>query len=277
MCTLIVGLDLLGPGTLLVGANRDESPGRPSAGPARLRDRPAVVGGRDLLAGGTWLAVREARFVAALLNRRPAPAAAVTEAATAATTAVTVPVAAITTPLRSRGLLCLDTAASGPRFGAPAAIDPATGDPYPARLDAALRVIGRDRYAPCSLIGLEAGGTSWVITLHPDDEPRASLLDPGWHVITHEAMDDPDEPRTRALLARLSGERPRDASEGFEILARLLRTHDDSGTPPVCLHRERFPTVSSTLLSLGAPGAARYAHADGPPCVTPFEDHSPLL
>jgi len=237
------------------------------------------VGGRDLLAGGTWLAVREARFVAALLNRRSAPAAAaaVTAAATAVSAAVTVSAAAITPPLRSRGLLCLDTAASGPRFDTPAAIDPATGDPFPARLDAALRVIGRDRYAPCSLVGLEAGGPSWVITLDPGDEPRASLLDPGWHVITHEAMDDPDEPRTRALLARLSGERPRDASEGFEILAGLLRTHGDSGAPPVCLHRERFPTVSSTLLSLGAPGAARYAHADGPPCVTRFEDYSPLL
>ena len=220
------------------------------------------------MAGGTWLAVREARFVAALLNRRPVAAAAAAAAVSAA---------AITKPLRSRGLLCLDAAVAGPAFDLPVAIDPATGDPYPARLDAALRVIGRDRYAPCSLVGLEAGGPSWVIILHPDEEPRVSLLNPGWHVITHGAMDDPGEPRTRALLARLGGERPRDAGEGFELLAGLLRVHDDSGGPPVCLHRERFPTVSSTLLALGTLGAARYAHAGGPPCVTRFEDHSPLL
>jgi hypothetical protein len=208
--------------------------------------------------------VREARFVVALLNRRAeAPA--------------TSPSTAAPKPLRSRGLLCLDAAASGPAFDAPAAIDPATGEPYPARLDAALRVIGRDRYAPCSLVGLEAGGPSWVITLHPDEEPRSAMLDPGWHVITHEAMDDVAEPRTRALLERLRGKRPREAGEGFELLAGLLRLHGEDGGPAVCLHREHFPTVSSTLLSLGTRGSERYAHAEGPPCVTSFQDHTPLL
>ncbi len=229
-----------------------------------MRERPSVAGGRDLLAGGTWLAVREARFVTALLNRRPA------EVAGAAATSATA-------PLRSRGLLCIDAATAGPATDASVAIDPATGDPYPARLDAALRVIGRDRYAPCSLVGLEAGGASWVITLHPHEEPRASILSPGWHVITHGEMDDPDEPRTHALLARLKGKRPLSAEEGFELLSGLLRTHDDSGGPAVCLHRERFPTVSSTLLSLGLPGRSRYSHAGGPPCATPYEDHSELL
>ncbi len=273
VCTLIVGLEILGPGTILVGANRDESPGRPSSGPARLRERPPVVGGRDLLAGGTWLAVREARFVSALLNRRPA----VSGSRAGASTGDSEPPLAPASPLRSRGLLCIDAAASGPGFDAPFAIDPATGDPYPARLDAALRIIGRDRYAPCSLVGLEAGGPSWVIALRPDDEPRPSNLTPGWHVITHAELDDAEEPRTRALLARLRGERPRDAREGFELLSGLLRHHGDSSQPAVCLHRERFPTVSSTLLALGIPGAARYEHAGGPPCVTAFEDVSSLL
>jgi len=232
-----------------------------------------VVGGRDLLAGGTWLAVREARFVSALLNRRPAAAG----MRVGAVAGDVEPPAVTASPLRSRGLLCIDAAASGPGFDAPAGIDPATGDLYPARLDAALRVIGRDRYAPCSLVGLEAGGPSWVIALRPDDEPRPSLLPSGWHVITHAEMDDAEEPRTRALLARLRGERPRDAREGFDLLSGLLRHHGDSSHPAVCLHRERFPTISSTLLALGTPGAARYEHAGGPPCVTAFEDYSSLV
>lgn len=269
MCTLIAGLGVLGPGTLLLGANRDESPGRPSAGPARLRERPRVVGGKDLVAGGTWLAVREGRFVAALLNRRPP--------ASGAAGSLDDPGA----PLRSRGLLCLDAAAAGPGFDEPATIDPATGDPYPARLDAALRLIGRGRYAPCSLVGLEAGGPSWVVALRPDEEPRAAVLEPGWHVITHAEMDDPDEPRTRWLTGRLRGERPHDAEEGFRLLADLLRIHEGGAGPAVCLHRERFPTVSSTLLYLdGSDGGAangRYRHAGGPPCVTPYEDVSALL
>jgi hypothetical protein len=250
------------------------------------------VGGRDLVVGGTWLAIREARFVAALLNRRP-PAA--------------WPEGAAPDPasFRSRGLLCLDAAAAPPGFDAPATIDPATGDPYPARLESALRIVGRDRYAPCSLVGLEAGaggggggdGPSWVVSIPFGEAPRSTLLEPGWHVITHQEMDDAEEPRTRALLERLRDERPRDVDAGLELLKGLLREHGDGGTwngPAVCLHRERFPTVSSTLLALGVGGAgagaagggggaagtsggARYLHAAGPPCVTPYEDFSSLF
>jgi hypothetical protein len=273
VCTLIVGLGIAGPGTLLLGANRDESPGRPSTGPARLRDRPSVVGGQDLVAGGTWLAVREGRFVAALLNRRE-------EAAPAP-----VPDAPKGVP-RSRGLLCLDAAAAGPPSDAPATIDPATGEPYPARLDAALRLASREPYAPCTLVGLEPGGASWSIAIAadgPGSEPRDSVLAPGWHVITHRDMDDREEPRTQWLLGRLAGERPRDADEGLALLASLLRLHEDAGAgrPAVCLHRERFPTVSSTLLAIGGNGEsawrARYLHAAGPPCVTPYQDYGELL
>ena len=268
MCTLIAGLGVLGPGTLLLGANRDESPGRPSAGPALLRERPRVVGGRDLAAGGTWLAVREARLVVALLNRRPPheweggappdPSA-----------------------FRSRGLLCLDAAAAAPGFDAPDALDPATGEPYPARLDAALRLFDRDRYAPCTLVGCEAGGPSWAVSLRHGEPARGQVLEPGWHVITHADMDDAEEPRTSAVLARLHDARPRSVAEGLALLSEVLRAHEgDAGWdgPSVCLHRDRFPTVSSTLLALGeVPGGARYHHAPGPPCVTPYEDVSGLL
>ena len=118
-----------------------------------------------------------------------------------------------------------------------------------------------------------------MVALRPDEEPRAAVLEPGWHVITHAEMDDHEEPRTRWLLERLRGERPRDADEGFELLSGLLRIHEGDGPPAVCLHRERFPTVSSSVLALGMAGAGggRYRHAGGPPCVTPFEDHSALL
>jgi hypothetical protein len=261
VCTLIMGLGVLGPGTLLLGANRDESPGRPSTGPARLHDRPPVVGGRDLVAGGTWLAVREARFVAALLNRRPAPRPETRE----------------DVPLRSRGLLCLDAASLGPPLDAPSTIDPGTGEPYPSRLDAALRLVSRARYAPCSLVGLEADGPSWVIAVAPDGEPIAHRLDPGWHVITHADLDDEGEPRTRALRERLRGAAPGDADEALGFLRDLLRDHGGANHPPVCLHGDRFPTVSSTLIALGGDLAPRYEHAGGPPCVTPYVSHAALV
>src|SRR5262249_60626894 len=72
MCTLIMGLGVLGSGSFVVGANRDEDPSRPSLAPALLESNPPVVGGRDRLAGGTWFAVRDGRAVVAVLNRRPA-------------------------------------------------------------------------------------------------------------------------------------------------------------------------------------------------------------
>ncbi|HEX3113322.1 MAG TPA: NRDE family protein, partial [Candidatus Eisenbacteria bacterium] len=73
MCTLLIGIDVLGPGTAVLGANRDESPERATQGPGILVASPRVIGGRDLVAGGTWLAIRDARFVTALMNRRPHP------------------------------------------------------------------------------------------------------------------------------------------------------------------------------------------------------------
>jgi transport and Golgi organization protein 2 len=259
VCTVIVGLEVLGPGTLLFGANRDESPDRPTAGPGILVERPRVVGGRDLLSGGTWLAVREGRFVSALMNRRPIPG----DARDPAT-------------LRSRGLLCLDAAAQGPPLDAPSAIDPGTGEARPPRLDASLSLLRAASYAHCTLVGVGLD-TGWAIHAGHAGEPEVAWIGPGWHVIAHQELDDPDEPRTKMLLKRLDGARPGSADEAFALLGSLLRLHGEGGEPPVCLHRERFPTVSSSLLALGAVGAPRYHHAPGPPCVTAYEDQSRLL
>jgi hypothetical protein len=262
LCTLIAGLDVLGDGTLLIGANRDESPKRPATDPGVLREHPRIVGGRDLIAGGTWLAIREGRFVTALMNRRPAPGDARDPSA-----------------FRSRGLLCLDAAAEGPSWDAPHAIDPGTGERHPSRRDAALRVLARDAYAHCTLIGLGVDGEAWAIHAGHGGAPRTVTLAPGWHVITHADVDDSTEPRTAWLMERIRDFSAEGAYELLERIAALLRQHADadSGTPGVCLHRERFPTVSSTLLALGNVPGGRYLHAGGPPCVTPYRDVSELL
>ncbi|MDT0332054.1 NRDE family protein [Nocardiopsis lambiniae] len=73
MCTVIVGFDPDADTPLVIAAIRDEMRVRPWDGPGRhWPDRPGLIGGRDRLAGGTWLAVdpRRAR-VAALLNGWP--------------------------------------------------------------------------------------------------------------------------------------------------------------------------------------------------------------
>ena len=259
MCTVVVGLEVLGPGTLLFGANRDESPERPTAGPGLLVERPRVVGGRDLKSGGTWLAVREARFVSALMNRRP-----IRDDRRDPST------------LRSRGLLCLDAAAQGPPLNAPSAIDPGTGETHPPRLDFSLRLLHTAPYAHCTLVGAATDG-GWAIHAGHASSPEVTPIGSGWHVITHQDLDDPSEPRTRYLMGRLEGARPHSVGEAFTLLAGLLREHGGGGTPPVCIHRDRFPTVSSSLLALGALDRPRYLHSPGPPCTTPYEDFSSLL
>jgi len=246
MCTLVLGLGILGPGTLLLGANRDESPDRPASGPDVLVEKPRVVGGRDLVSWGTWLAVREARFVTALMNRRPDP----DDARDPAT-------------LRSRGLLCLEVAAA-----------PSTASSF---LDVAFDAVQRDRYGHCTLIGVGVDLEAW--SLHAGwGEPTASAIPQGWHVITHRNLDDPEEPRTAWLLDRIRDLRPGSVHEAVDRLAGFLKMHGEGGSPAVCLHRNVFPTVSSSILALGdVPGGPCYFHAAGPPCVTPYVDHTKLL
>lgn len=245
MCTLILGLEVLGENTLLLGANRDESPDRPAAGPEVLLPEPRVVGGRDLQSGGTWLAAREGRFVTALLNRRPDPADPRDPGG-----------------LRSRGLLCLETASA----------------PGLSFLDVALESFRQHAYGHCTLVGVGVDGEAWWIHGGRNAAlPVARPIARGWHVITHGDLDDANEPRTRALLAALGDRVPAGVDAAVEKLAALLRLHGEDGSSPVCLHRERFPTVSSSILALGALGTPRYLHAPGPPCTTSYEDHSELL
>lgn len=57
MCTLIVGRDILMPGSMLIAANRDEDPMHPSDEPRHLLEHPLTAGGRDRRFSGTWFAV----------------------------------------------------------------------------------------------------------------------------------------------------------------------------------------------------------------------------
>jgi hypothetical protein len=231
VCTLILGLDVVAPETVVLGANRDEDPARPSDAPAALSSAPPIAGGRDRVAGGTWLAVRGRHAAIAMLNRRGEDSR---------------------PPTRSRGLLALDVARD-------------------RQIAGAFEALVRERYAPFTLVVAHTRRTrilSW-------DGRRALLQEPspGWHVLTHAALDDPDEPRTAWLTVSLSGFRPASRSEAEAGLVARLARHE---APEVCLHSGRAVTVSSALIWLGR-GEAHYRHAEGRPCVTPFTDYSHLL
>jgi hypothetical protein len=260
MCTLILGVGVAGARTLVAGAVRDERLARPSDPPLVLREEPRVVGGRDRVAGGTWLAVRERRGLVALLNRRP----------TAADLARAWP--------RSRGLLALEVAAAGDTPAAagatlPPELAPPAGWPR-AALAAAWSAVTRDAYAPFSLV-IAAPEGAWLVSRASGQAPRARAVTPGWHVLTHAELDDADEPRAAWLRADLAGFAPADRAAAEAGLTTRLRAHAD-GHPAVCLHDGVMVTVSASLVWL-APGAAGYAHAEGRPCEHAFEDRSTLL
>ena len=71
MCTVVLALRPQSPWPVLLAANRDEMAHRPALPPGRhWDDRPDVVGGLDVEAGGSWLALKDSGVVAAVLNRR---------------------------------------------------------------------------------------------------------------------------------------------------------------------------------------------------------------
>jgi hypothetical protein len=236
-----------------------------------------VVGGRDRVAHGTWLGVRDAMAVVAMLNRADPEAGA--------------PPAG----RRSRGLLALDVATVPPGYALE--MDPADerreildrilarsgpGLAY-AALCRAFAALWADAYAPFSLLYAGTEG-AWVVSQDHGGRPRLRIVPGGWHVITHSDLDDESEPRTARLLYELAYFRPLSVEKVEQRLGDLLRSHgsargagrEASTVPPVCLHDGPMPTVSASLISLTHDGA-RLLHADGRPCERRFQNHSSLL
>lgn len=72
MCIIVVGWQVHPEYPLVVAANRDEFHARPTAFAEHWPDDPEIMGGRDLLAGGTWLGIhRNGRFAAVTNVREP--------------------------------------------------------------------------------------------------------------------------------------------------------------------------------------------------------------
>lgn len=77
MCLLLLALNAVPGRPWLLLGNRDEFHARPTAPARQWSDAPDVCGGRDLQAGGSWLAVRRGGRYAAVTNvRRPGSVAA---------------------------------------------------------------------------------------------------------------------------------------------------------------------------------------------------------
>jgi len=77
MCLILLAIDVIPERPWLLLGNRDEFHARATAPAAAWVDQPDIVGGRDLVAGGSWLALnRNGRFAAVTNVRTGALAAA---------------------------------------------------------------------------------------------------------------------------------------------------------------------------------------------------------
>jgi len=259
VCTLAVYNGVSAAYPLVVAANRDEFFGRPALAPTLLVQKPAVVAGRDLRAGGTWLGARVDGVgrVAGLLNRRPVadrPGSGPGEL--------------------SRGLLCMD------------ALSAASIDSALATLDARQAA----RYGGFNLFLAEPGR---AVVIDNGDSVRTTELGEGLSVLTNLDVNDPRCPRLAGatiLFASLqprvaAGEEPQslvaafaavlgDHSGGTEAGAPFSSATADYDSPlsRLCVHTPSYGTKSSSLIFVARNGSVRYFHADGPPCTAAFEE-----
>src|SRR5690242_16961222 len=72
MCLIVAAWRVHPAWRLIVAANRDEFHGRPASPAAFWSDKPHILGGRDLEAMGTWMAVTRSGRFAAVTNYRGA-------------------------------------------------------------------------------------------------------------------------------------------------------------------------------------------------------------
>jgi uncharacterized protein with NRDE domain len=252
---LIAMFGMVADAPLIMAANRDERLDRPAVPMTVLRDRePRILGGRDELAGGTWLAINEDGVVAGLTNR---PSFAGRDPSK-----------------RSRGELPLAFASWASATEAvekvSAALDPASYNPC-------WMLVG-DREA-LFFIGIAGSG-----------KPEVEQLSPGLHVLENAPL----QPRsakaafvTQLLTKGLSAQEDVTAAGAVAALESVLADHQPAISEPLtdsagrvrppelsaaCVHGEGYGTRWAMTVSVPASGLPSVRVADGRPCEHDFRD-----
>jgi len=248
VCTVILGWRLHPDAAIVVAANRDELLARPSDPPMLLADQPPRWGGRDRLAGGTWLAVDPAGRIGAVTNRHPGGRLPSRDSSR-----------------HSRGALPLDVLRG----------DDAAAYELAARLDPAT-------YNPVNVV-YASPTSAWCASLDDDVGRSVTVLEPGVHVLSEQDVDDPNDPKTQAILAAAEAVTPAFGDvEGLVAGWReILQTHEAAyAGSPACIHAEQYGTVSSATVVVGSDAGGvpyvKYEHAEGPPCRNPYRPVLPI-
>ncbi len=238
MCLLALFFRVTEDAYLVVGANREESYARDGEAPQILDGPRPAVGGRDPVAGGTWLGVNARGVFVALTNRlkTQGPAAP-----------------------RSRGLLVRDLLAC------PSAA---------LAVDLAQRELGANRYDGCNVV---VGDPERLVVLHGGDWLRVRPWPSGRHILTNHDVNDGSDRRLGHAQWWLHQHAYGDADDSVTAL-KALCAQPGNPDPAMCIRGKDRGTVSSSILVLRESLAgSRYLHAQGPPDTTPYADCSALL
>jgi uncharacterized protein with NRDE domain len=232
---------------VLVAANRDEHYDRPSAAPHLWSTKPGILGGKDLLAGGTWLGINEHGLLVGILNRRSNGA----------------PAPLLKSHTRSRGLLCLDILS----FKSAAA---------------ACAFINRHEevYQPFTVVFVDAS-EAWIAhNIRQKIETRK--LDEGLHVYSSAADFAVRSEKVDRAHVRFAGiveglpSTCSDKAAWVRSLHTVLGDHalGNGSTDPrdaLCVHGDVSGTVSSTIIFYSQPEQRFYIfNCPGPPCQESF-------
>ena len=216
---------------LLVAANRDEWRERPAKPAHWWPDRPELLAGRDLQAGGTWMGItRSGRFAAVTNFRDPSD-----KRATA----------------RSRGTLITQFL---------------LGDESPGRFLSELSLTANEYNGFNLIVG---DGTSLFYYGSREGVPRA--IEPGVHAISNHVLDEPWPKVIAARVAMDRALQEKDPSRILFDMLSDPSTHADASLPStgVPIEWERrlssaliggadYGTRASTVVSVGARGDVRF-------------------
>lgn len=245
MCLLIALHQVHPEAPLIVAANRDELVARPAIPMTTLQAAsPRILGGRDAVAGGTWLAVNEHGVVAGVTNR---------------------PFSQKDAEKRSRGEWPLFLARYADAERAVEAFD--------------LKFEAGDFNPGWLLVG--DGRNLYYLDMTSSPAPPPLRLDPGMHVLENVALGAASAKADRVQAGLQDAARYRGTALRA-MLWQLLGSHElpprpggsvDGGSPrppeteAACVHAGSYGTRSSTLISVPSSGE-RVAvwFSDGPPC-----------
>ncbi|MBI4607717.1 MAG: NRDE family protein [Candidatus Rokubacteria bacterium] len=259
MCLLAVVFGIHPEAPLVIAANRDERLTRP-AEPVQVlcSTTPQILGGRDALAGGTWLAVNEHGLSAGLANRPS--------------------IGGRDLSRRSRGELPLILA------------DHARAGDAVAAFGERVRCT---EYNPCWLLVGDREALFYIV-IGRSEKPEIIRLPPGIHVLENRPLDvvSAKAEMIRRALTPVGG------WLGPTLVTQLhavLRSHefparelpddvdDDAGLRPpqvqaACVHTPDYGTRSASLIIVSSEPDSfpRVYYADGPPCMAPLLDASHL-